>query len=110
MARGGKERGTKAKYVEPKWRYIRYATKLHGWHSCLALKGTKFWSIMWFNGAQYGVSVGKLGHEEAKYFETLGPVDQGVQSWAKYKRYMPWTKQAEAMMVKAEAYVKAGGV
>ena len=92
---------------EAKFQYIRFATH-RGWYAGLARRGTKFIHVLWF-GNGYPLSVVKLGHEEARYFETLGPIDQGVQSWAKFKRSVSWTKQAERLYSEAEAYVKGGG-
>ena len=109
MTRHKGNKGTKVKYVEPKWQYVRYATKLHGWFAGVTCKGSKFYRIIWWNGTSYGLSVTKLPLEEARHFETLGPADEGIQKMARFKGKVPWTKAASSLFTEAEAYVKKGG-
>ncbi len=98
----------RAKYVEPRWQFVKYATH-RGYYSALTRKGTKFYHVLWF-GNGFPISCIKVPLSEAKYFYTLGPVDSAVQSWARFKRSVEWTKAASAMFSEAEAYVKQGGM
>ena len=87
-----------------KFSYVKYSTH-RGHYAALAFKGRTQYSLVWL-GNGFPVSLLKVPFSEAKYFYTLGTLEEGVASWAKKSRTLPWTKEALTLFKRAQKEVK----